>query len=168
MLDKRKRQRMDNEYSIYKVVQQSSSGISAVNIAKKLEKPDDYRTTVHRYLTSLESQGKVRNEHGEWFPINEQQVKASIDIELRQRIFKEVDEIKEVLFSRFPSPTQAFDKMRWLIAQLPPNFKEKLRPREKEIMFHREEYKKYDDFCYEATIQLLSALNDVLYGESSS
>ncbi len=54
---------------IYKLVQQSSSGISAIAIAKKL-KPGgekDYRTTVHRHLNSLELMGKVRDEHGLWF-----------------------------------------------------------------------------------------------------
>jgi IS30 family transposase len=47
------------------VVLQSSTkgGMSAVEIAKKLGK---HRTTVHRYLNTLEYMGKVENEHGTW------------------------------------------------------------------------------------------------------
>jgi DNA-binding transcriptional regulator LsrR (DeoR family) len=48
----------------YRVVQQSSpKGIRAVEIAGKL---GIHRTTVHRYLTSLELMGKVENTGGIW------------------------------------------------------------------------------------------------------
>ena len=48
----------------YKMVLQSSAkGISAVEIARKLS---IHRTTVHKYLNSLELMGKVENEHGTW------------------------------------------------------------------------------------------------------
>lgn len=68
-MDKRKRQFMEKLDSIYKVVQQSSpKGISAIEIAKRLGRPESYRTTVHRYLNTLELMEKVRNEKGLWFP----------------------------------------------------------------------------------------------------
>lgn len=69
MLDERQRKRMKSLDSIYNVVQQSRMGISAVDIAKKLGKNSNYRTTVHRHLTSLELTCRVRNEHGLWYPI---------------------------------------------------------------------------------------------------
>ena len=42
---------------------QSSTGINAVEIAKKLS---IHRTTVHGYLNSLELMGKVESQHGIW------------------------------------------------------------------------------------------------------
>ena len=47
----------------YNVVLQSSTGISAADIAKKL---GIHRTTVHGYLNSLELMGKVESQHGTW------------------------------------------------------------------------------------------------------
>jgi len=49
----------------YSIVQQSSAkgGISAIEIAEKLGK---HRTTVHKYLNTLEYMGKVENQHGTW------------------------------------------------------------------------------------------------------
>jgi len=48
----------------YKVVLQSSAkGISAVEIARKIDK---HRATVHSYLNTLEYMGKVYGEHGIW------------------------------------------------------------------------------------------------------
>ncbi|MEM2104516.1 MAG: hypothetical protein QW717_06480 [Candidatus Bathyarchaeia archaeon] len=66
-MDKKKHEYMEKLDSIYKVVQQSSTGISAVGIAKKLGKPESYRTTVHRYLNTLELMGKVYSEKGLWY-----------------------------------------------------------------------------------------------------
>jgi DNA-binding Lrp family transcriptional regulator len=55
---------MKNLDKCYNVVLQSSAkGISAVEIAGKL---DIHRTTVHGYLNSLELMGKVESEHGIW------------------------------------------------------------------------------------------------------
>jgi len=48
----------------YKVVlQNSAKGISAVEVAKKL---DIHKTTAYNYLNSLELMGKVENTHGIW------------------------------------------------------------------------------------------------------
>lgn len=76
MLDKRRRKTMETLESIYKVVQQSSSGITAKAIALKL---NIHRTTVHNHLSTLELMGKVKNEHGLWYPKeeSEQQVKEA-------------------------------------------------------------------------------------------
>ena len=50
----------------FSIVQQSSTkgGATAIEIAKKLNK---HRTTVHRYLTSLELMGKIESQHGTWY-----------------------------------------------------------------------------------------------------
>ncbi|MDH5787832.1 MAG: helix-turn-helix domain-containing protein [Candidatus Bathyarchaeota archaeon] len=54
----------ENLNKCYKVVLQSSAkGIRAVEIARKL---DIHKTTVHRYLTSLELMGKVEDDRGIW------------------------------------------------------------------------------------------------------
>jgi hypothetical protein len=74
-MDKRKLEYMEKLNSIYKVVLQSSpKGISAIDIAKQLIKekqlkttPEKYRTTVHRYLNTLELMGKVYSQKGLWF-----------------------------------------------------------------------------------------------------
>jgi len=50
---------LDRCYSA--VLQSSTKGISAVEIAKQLGK---HRTSVHKYLNTLEYMGKVENEHG--------------------------------------------------------------------------------------------------------
>jgi hypothetical protein len=55
---------MENLDKCYNVVLQSSAkGIRAVEIARKLR---IHKTTVHRYLTSLELMGKVEDERGIW------------------------------------------------------------------------------------------------------
>jgi len=51
----------DNLDKCYKVVQQSRTGISAVNVAEKLGK---HRTTAHNYLNTLDLMGKVYDEKG--------------------------------------------------------------------------------------------------------
>ncbi|NIN53207.1 MAG: HTH domain-containing protein [Nitrososphaeria archaeon] len=66
MSDKRKRRLMENLEKCYKVVQQKSkSGISASDIAEKL---DVHRTSVHRWLNTLDLTDKVYSEHGLWYP----------------------------------------------------------------------------------------------------
>jgi len=92
-MDKRKREFMEKLDSIYKIVQQSSTtGISAVKIAEKLGKPPSYRTTVHRYLNTLEFMGKVYSEKGLWFPKNAKQTTIR---DLFSEIRAEVERIKE-------------------------------------------------------------------------
>jgi len=66
---------MEKLDSIYKIVLQSSSkGISAYEIAKQIiaknqlkTTPEKYRTTIHRYLNTLELIGKIYNEKGLWY-----------------------------------------------------------------------------------------------------
>jgi len=65
MSDKRKRKYMENLDRCYKVVQQSRTGINAINVGKKINK---HRATAHSYLNSLELMGKVYSEHGLWYP----------------------------------------------------------------------------------------------------
>ncbi|MEM3443123.1 MAG: hypothetical protein QXM86_04630 [Candidatus Bathyarchaeia archaeon] len=92
-MDKRKREYMEKLDSIYKVVQQSSSkGISAIEIARELKKPDSYRTTVHRYLNTLELMGKVYSQKGLWFPIDAKQKTIR---DLPSEIEAEAERIKE-------------------------------------------------------------------------
>jgi len=87
-MDKRKRDFMENLNSIYKVVLQSSSkGISAYEIAKRIIKekqldttPEKYRTTVHRYLNTLELMGKVYSEKGLWFAKPESEGKPPLAV----------------------------------------------------------------------------------------
>ena len=62
---KRCHESMDKLDKCYKIVLQSSSkGTSAVDIAEKL---GVHRTTVHRYINSLELMGKVENRLGAWY-----------------------------------------------------------------------------------------------------
>jgi len=64
MTSQRYHETMKKLDNCYKVVQQSSpKGISAVEIAKQL---DRHRATAHKYLNSLELMGKVESEHGIW------------------------------------------------------------------------------------------------------
>jgi len=64
MSNKKDHKFMKNLDRCYKAVLQSSSrGISAVEIAKQL---GIHKTTVHSYLNTLEYMGKVENEHGTW------------------------------------------------------------------------------------------------------
>jgi DNA-binding protein YbaB/biotin operon repressor len=84
MSDRRKRKLTENLNRCYKVVLQSSSkGISAVDIAKQL---GVHRTTVHSYLNTLELMGRVYSEHGLWYAKTENKrikpVESEIVIEL--------------------------------------------------------------------------------------
>jgi len=64
MANQKNRESMKKLDKCYNVVLQSSSkGISAVEIARKIGK---HRTTVHGYLASLELMGKVYSERGTW------------------------------------------------------------------------------------------------------
>ena len=84
-----KRELMEKLDSCYRVVQQSSTGISAIKIAEKLK---IHRTTVHRYLNILELMGKVRSEKGLWFPVNAKQTTIR---DLPSEIRAEAERIKE-------------------------------------------------------------------------
>ena len=54
----------ENLEKCFNIVRQSSTrGISAVEVAEKL---DMHRTTVHGYLNTLEYRGRVENQHGTW------------------------------------------------------------------------------------------------------
>jgi hypothetical protein len=64
MSSRKEREFKENLERCYNIVLQSSAtGISAVEIAKKLSK---HRTTVHGYLNTLEYMGKVESQHGTW------------------------------------------------------------------------------------------------------
>ena len=65
MTIKRYHERMMKLDECYNVLPQNSAkGMSAADIAEKLGKD---RSTVHRYLNSLEQRGRVENSHGLWF-----------------------------------------------------------------------------------------------------
>jgi biotin operon repressor len=56
---------MDNLEKCYNLVQQSSTkGISAADLAKKLDK---HRTTIHSYLNTLFYTGRVESRNGLWY-----------------------------------------------------------------------------------------------------
>jgi hypothetical protein len=59
-------ERMVNLDKCFSLVQQNCTkgGISAIEIAKKLSKD---RTTIHRYLTSLDLMGKIESRGGRWY-----------------------------------------------------------------------------------------------------
>lgn len=63
-VDKRKSKLMENLERCYKVVQQSRTGISAIQVAEKLEV---HRTTAHSYLNTLELMERVYSQHGLWY-----------------------------------------------------------------------------------------------------
>lgn len=122
-IDKRKQQTMENLNKCYKVVQQScSNGISAKDVAKKL---DIHRVTAHSYLNTLELMGKVYSEHGLWYPSkNESQEQAIIPKYLIERFWKEEEEIeKENIYG---DPFKAHEKARLLWLKLPSPIKENL------------------------------------------
>ena len=62
-IDERKRKMMENLDRCYKVVQQSRTGITAIEVSKKL---NVHRTTAHSYLNTLDLMGKVYSEKGLW------------------------------------------------------------------------------------------------------
>lgn len=65
MSSQKDREFMDNLERCFSFVQQSSAkGISAVELAKKLDK---HRTTVHSYLNTLDYTGRVENRNGLWY-----------------------------------------------------------------------------------------------------
>jgi len=91
MSDKRKQQLMEMLNKCYKIVKQSSAnGISAIEVADKLEA---HRTTAHSYLNTLELMGKVFNEHGLWKAVESQRKPPTMDI--FSGIKTETDKIKE-------------------------------------------------------------------------
>lgn len=114
MSNKSKRKRMDKLDSIYKIVLQSSSkGISAREIAKKLKKPETYRTTVHRYLNSLELMGKVYSEKGLWYPkdvkensIVEKETEITIELPVLDKEEREKEAELRAIAKRYPDETK--------------------------------------------------------------
>lgn len=80
MSNRKKHEFMEKLDRCYNVVLQScAKGISAVDIAEKL---DVHRTTVHSYLNTLEYMGKVRNEHGLWYAEMGKQGSERLDKEI--------------------------------------------------------------------------------------
>jgi hypothetical protein len=66
MSSKKDHELMENLDKCFNLVQQNSTkGISAIELAKKLDK---HRTTIHGYLSHLELIGKVERQRGLWFP----------------------------------------------------------------------------------------------------
>lgn len=168
MADKRKRKMMENLDRCYKVVQQSRTGINAVDIAKKL---NVHRTTAHSYLNSLELMGKVYSQHGLWYPkepSNEQ--KSSKNSLFLKRVFQQIDEIKEIMFTA-DHPSEAFGRMRFLIAQLPPPLKDKMQIAERKTLeilknIPHNDFQRYQSACYNYTRALLDKLSTLLYEEN--
>jgi predicted transcriptional regulator len=94
MSNKRKRELMENLDRCYKVVLQSSSkGISAVEIAREL---GVHRTTVHNYLNTLELMGKVSSEHGLWYAktgaheVKSEESEITIELPMSKDVWMEV------------------------------------------------------------------------------
>jgi len=71
---------MENLDRCHSLVQQSSAtGISAIEIAKKLDK---HRTTIHGYLNTLFYTGRVENRNGLWYPKNGAQIIKPLEKEI--------------------------------------------------------------------------------------
>jgi DNA-binding transcriptional regulator YhcF (GntR family) len=73
------RESKNNLDRCYKVVQQSGSGIRAIEIADQLGID---RTTVHRHLTSLDLRGKVESRGGKWFAKTAEQTIKPLEKEI--------------------------------------------------------------------------------------
>ncbi len=109
MSEKRKREFMEKLNSCYSVVQQSSAkgkGISAVEIAEKLNL---HRTTVHSYLNTLELMGKVYSEKGLWYAkrvkedsIKEKEIELTIELPLLDEEEKEREAQLRVIAEMYP------------------------------------------------------------------
>jgi biotin operon repressor len=69
--------KLDKCYSI--VLQSSAKGISAVEVARKL---NIHRTTVYHYLNSLELMGKVESKNGLWYAIIGEQTSRPLEREI--------------------------------------------------------------------------------------
>lgn len=111
---------MENCDSIYNVVLQSSTiGISAVEIAHKLGKNDDYRTTVTRHLNILEGKGAVRSDKGKW--IAKENFSVDDLDEPKIRLFKYIvehgdspiiqDALAEIELNMFTEPLRNFETL---------------------------------------------------------
>jgi len=65
MSSKKDHEFKENLEKCYNILLQSSTkGISAADVAKKLGK---HRTTIHSYLNTLQYRGRVYSEHGIWY-----------------------------------------------------------------------------------------------------
>lgn len=168
-IDKRQQQSRENLERCYKVVQQSSrSGISAIDVAKKL---GIHRVTAHSYLTTLELMERVYSQHGLWFARKPAAERPSTEQLFLKHIFQQTDEIKEILFgaSRLAA-SEAFSRTRFLIAQLPPALKDKMKVEEEHAVaalnnIPVKDFERYQNACYTLTRELLDKLYTSLYQE---
>jgi hypothetical protein len=71
---------MDNTEKCFSLIQQSSAkGISAIEIAKQLDK---HRTTIHGYLNHLYYTGRAESRNGVWYPKTGQQTIKPLEKEI--------------------------------------------------------------------------------------
>jgi hypothetical protein len=71
---------MDNIEKCFTLIQQSSTkGISAIEIAKQLDK---HRTTIHSYLNHLYYTGRAESRNGLWYPKTGQQAIKPLEKEI--------------------------------------------------------------------------------------
>lgn len=167
MSSERKRQSMDNLDKCYKVIEQSSTGISAIDIAEKLK---IHRTTVHGYLNSLELSGRVYSQKGLWY-LQGASSKHSTDSLFLNRIFTKIDEIQEDLYGYFSNSEVALGKTRFLIAQLPEDLKKEMKIEEERVLEYLkkydpdkggEEWERYQGACVTATRHLVDRLTSLM------
>jgi len=124
MPDKRQRELKDKLDKCYKIVQQSRTGISAQNVAKKFQ-PLIHRATAHRLLNTLDLMEKVYSDHGLW------RVKSPIkDLPpfFLDSFWEELFEIRKEIHRPSAGSAKAFLELRSLVMMLPKNLKEKLIP----------------------------------------
>lgn len=116
---------MENLDRCDKVVQQSSAkGISAIEIAEKL---NVHRTTVHSYLNTLELAGKVYSEHGLWYPKETKgKERTLIQNYLIERFWREEEQIEKEYVEG--NPFKAYEKANFLRLKLPEKHQKKLIP----------------------------------------
>lgn len=114
---------MEKLDSCYKLLRQSRTGLTAIELAKKLGK---HRATIHRELNSLELMGKVRNEGGRWKVREDQHSMQPVEIpSIVRRVFQQTDEVKQILFKK-KDFAEALERMKFIIAQLDDSMKKEM------------------------------------------
>ena len=118
---------MENCDKCYKIVRQSSTGITVTNIVKKWRSnynEKKHRTTIYRYLNTLTSKNLVKVDHALWYAKNKsKKQKRTIQDYKIERFWREEEEIEheKVHGDIFKSHELAV----LLVAKLPEGYKQK-------------------------------------------
>jgi hypothetical protein len=169
-------ERMKKLDKCYNVIRQSPHGKKAAEVAKELGM--SARNSAYDLLGTLELQGKIRSDHGLWTAVKDgKQEYSSLSSEgsiLLHRIFEQTDEIKDILYEK-KDATQAFERLRFLLAQLEEPIKkemnvelEKTRQAIQSVSNTRWWFlgdKAYEPIYHNETVRLLSKLYNLIYAK---